>query len=92
MVLRQVIAGMSVAGYTVRPGFSNGLFIYAKPSVKPDVKLSSGRVVVRTRMDNGAIAADVMPGRNAMTNAEYDEFIDVIKPSVCGKGYVGFKG
>jgi hypothetical protein len=29
-VLKENAQGVKVAGYTVRPGFSNGLFIYAK--------------------------------------------------------------
>ena len=29
-VLKANVQGVKVAGYTVRPGFSNGLFMYAK--------------------------------------------------------------
>ena len=29
-VLKANVQGIKVAGYTVRPGFSNGLFMYAK--------------------------------------------------------------
>jgi hypothetical protein len=29
-VLKQNAQGIKVAGYTVRPGYSNGLFMYAK--------------------------------------------------------------
>ena len=29
-VLKQNAQGIKVVGYTVRPGFSNGLFMYAK--------------------------------------------------------------
>ena len=46
--------------------------------LRNDIKLSTGRVVKHTRMDNGAQLATPTPGNYEMTNSEWLEYCSII--------------
>ena len=46
--------------------------------VREDIKLSTGRVVKHSKMDNGAQLATPTPGSYEMTNSEWLEYCSII--------------
>lgn len=50
----------------------------AAPKLSVDVKLSTGRTVVHSRLPNGAQQATPTPGSDTMTPAEWAEYCDTV--------------